>query len=72
MAAAEAAAQRLEQKIIQEKMRNEQADIDAERALVEDDRLATQDIYRMMRQSGLMAGKPIPNSYNVNIYSPRS
>ena len=30
---------------------------DQERALLEEDRVATQDVYRIMRQSGLMAGK---------------
>ena len=41
--------------------KKKQADIgairDKERALLEEDRLVTQDVYRIMRQSGLMAGK---------------
>lgn len=56
-----AAAEQAQKDYIVTMEKKKQADIgairDQERALLEEDRLATQEVYRIMRQSGLMAGK---------------
>ena len=57
MAAAEKAKQDHVIYMEKKKMSDLNAVRDKERALLEEDRLATQDVYRIMRQSGLMAGK---------------
>ena len=56
-----AAAEQAERDYVVFMEKKKQADMgairDQERALLEEDRVATQDVYRIMRQSGLMAGK---------------
>ena len=56
MREAERRAEMQVQKAIEAKKQNEDAVKDAERALVEEDRVITQNVYRVMRQSGLIAG----------------
>ena len=60
MAAAEKARQDYVKYVAEKKKQDLNAQRDKERALMEEDRLATQEVYRLMRQAGLVAGTNPP------------
>ena len=62
MAAAEVAAEASKLHAAQEKEEMLQHEIEQEKAVLEEDRLITQDVYRMMRQIGLIPGVNAPLS----------